>query len=89
MIDMQEVLTGTDIEMTLANEFGETHYCGNPDTLRPTNKHYTLIFKTDGQYKNTNPFTMVLLHSGSLIHEVVQIKPTFMGESKTVELLYS
>lgn len=89
MIDVQSILKRSYIEVTLSNEAGEFKKLGEPSTLRPTKDHYTLIFKTDGQYSNIHPFTTALIHTGRKLHEIVSIAPTFMEGAKTVELFYA
>lgn len=88
MTDIQAVLKRGDIEATLTNNFGESHYLGKAITVRPLKNSHHFRFKIESKMKNLSPFNHVVLHTGNQIIDLMNVKPFFQEGRSVLDFDY-
>lgn len=85
---VSEWLKTKDLYLTLVNEAGEKYLTDKVDYVKELANKTVLRWKISGDFKNSFPFTMAVLHSENKIFDAVIISPVYPNKETVIELAY-
>jgi len=76
-----------DLEATLVNGFGEGAYLGPAVNVIPVKYGWSAEWSLDKDIQHISPFDRLILHGGTDIFHVMNIKPVILTGSNRIQVM--